>query len=240
MEEISESAYWDYVSVQDQREGEESIKDLLKEAYDFASPFLNNLISYEGDMVYLNLVSDVSQTNISDIYGLSQLGVSKRVRSGINKLKTIMSIPETDKNIVREHFQFLLPSSISVFAILYYHYKTYSIVTDLMQESPSNVCNWVNYSIQILDEVRNIKTRQEFVNYMISLKQYEYEQDFSKYRDMIKADFEDYTFLAEKYYNYLTLITAQYNYGDYTFKGEGVPRNDITTFTEWSQDHKEI
>ena len=54
--------YWDWVSTQEVQEGNESIKDLLKEAYDFASPFLNNLISYECDMVYMNLVNDVPQT----------------------------------------------------------------------------------------------------------------------------------------------------------------------------------
>jgi DNA-directed RNA polymerase specialized sigma24 family protein len=234
--EFSEAHYWDYVSVCEQAEGNETIKDLLKEAYDFASPFLNNLLSYEGDMVYMNLVSDVPQTVIADVFGLSQLGVSKRVRGGISKLKSVMQVPETNRVMVKEHLSFMLPSDFSPSFILYYHYKTFSLVADLLQVSSSNIRNWVNVSLQILKEISEVKNQKEFVSVMIRNMSYDYEKDYSKFEAMKSADFSYYQYQAEKYYTYIEGIIEQSNYGDYIFKAEGEPRGDIRVTWNWSPD----
>ena len=225
--------YWDYVSVQEQQEGEESIKDLLKEAYDFASPFLNNLISYECDMVFMNLVNDVPQTTIAEVFGMSQLGVSKRVRGGISKLKTVMSVPETDKALVRDTLKFLLPSEYATCLTLYYHYKTFSLVADLMQDSSSNVRNWVFNSLDLLQDISKVTSRKDFMQKIISYKGNDYENDYSEFERLQKLDWETYVYQAERYHKYLANITAQANYGDYLFKADGTPRNGVKTYAEW-------
>ena len=65
----ADNHYWDLISSGqiEQSTGKESMKDLIREAYDTALPLMHELLFVEADVMYLNLVCGVPQTTIAGI-----------------------------------------------------------------------------------------------------------------------------------------------------------------------------
>lgn len=219
-DEFNESSYWDYISTQEIRtEGDFHIKDLIKDAYNVALPLIHQLMYIESDFVYLNLVCGIPQTTIAEMYGLSQLGVSKRVRGGVKKMKHVLEIPEEDLNRVKADFYNLLPIRCREVAYLYYKYRIYVIVSQITGEKPANIRNIVSDTIQILKAFLDSKGK---VCARLTENPYDEFLDKKAYRKKL----QDETMLdielvkAEKYLKYFDDIQNQHNYGNYHFKAQ--------------------
>lgn len=210
--------YWDYVSTLDNKDIEEPLRELVKDAFKFFNPYLNELFYIEANYIYLNYVWDLPQALIGDLFGVSQYGVSKRIKSGVSKINTIFKRPENDRNIVRRDFSNFIADDLVELIVLYYFMKTFSLVVSLIDISYGNMRNKVNTVIRQLESYTEAKTVQEYI------KVY---QEVNKgfidklYLDTLRADhnfFLNERVKAERYYNYLNELIQSHNYGDYLFK----------------------
>jgi len=210
--------YWDYISTLDNADMEEPLKELIKEAFKFFNPYLNELFYIEANYIYLNYVWDLPQALIGDLFGVSQYGVSKRIKSGVGKINTIFKRPENDRNIVRQDFKSLLPDEVVELVVLYYFLKTFSLVVSLTDISYGNMRNKINSIIEHLKSYTEAKTVQEYI------KVY---QEVNKgfidklYIDTLRANdmfFRNEQVKTKRYYDYLSELITSHNYGDYLFK----------------------
>lgn len=216
--EYNDSNYLDYVSTQDIiTEGKVTVKDLIKDAYDMALPLIHRLMYIEADFIYLNLVCGVPQTTIAEIYGLSQLGVSKRVRGGVKKLKQLLEVPETNIEIVKSDFYNLLPKRCREVALLYYKSKMFIHVSTLIGEPAPKIRSIVQDSIDILDRFIQSKGKDCA---RLTENPYDEYKDKQAYRQLLKDPDELDTEIlkAERYSAYFKDITKQFNYGNFHFK----------------------
>jgi len=210
--------YWDYISTLDNKEIEEPLKELIKDAFKFFNPYLNELFYIEANYIYLNYVWDLPQALIGDLFGVSQYGVSKRIKSGVSKINTIFKRPENDRNTVRQDFKSLFPDEVVEIIVLYYFMKTFSLVVSLTDISYGNMRNKVNAVIKQLESYTEAKTVQEYI------KVY---QEVNKgfidklYIDTLRANNSFYLnekVKTKRYFDYLSELVTTHNYGDYLFK----------------------
>lgn len=210
--------YWDWVSSQDiNTEGKYSKKDVIKEAYDMALPLIQELMYVESDFIYLNLVCDVPQTTIAKLYGLSQLGVSKRVNGGFRKIQTIVDRPVTDMMTVQEDFKNLLPKRCREIAFLYYKNRLYQLVSKMIGESSTKVSKVIGDVKKILDDF--VKSHGKENRRLREDLYIEYKERKEFCDNMKDADFRDRMVTkAERYLEYFNRISSEYNYGNLHFK----------------------
>jgi len=210
------NGYWDYISTLDSKDIEEPLKELIKDSFVFFNPYLNELFYIEANYIYLNYVWDIPQAKIGDLFGVSQYGVSKRIKSGLKKINTIFKRPENDRNIVRNDFASILPKDLVEISVLYYFLKTFSLVSNIVDISYGNMRNKINYVLQILEKYKGCN-QQEY-------KKYYKELLGSKADELYINLLEDEHFYknelvkVERYYDYMKELSESYNYGDYLFK----------------------
>lgn len=204
--EFNYNNYWDYISVCDQREGVETLKDLAKDSFPLFKTYLDELYYIEANFIYMNLVLDIPQQTIAGLFGVSQLGVSKRVRGGVKKIQTTLKKPEQNRNRIRKDLELIVPKCHLEIAVLYYQMKTFSLVSDVTRVSNSGVKNKIN---NILDSMKILSNGDEETVRRI-------------YRKMHSRNCEDWMLVsdtADRYYKYFNILLSSYNYGDYIFKG---------------------
>lgn len=121
--------YWDWVSAQEQRTDEDSedFTEVLTEAYDTLKPALDSMVWPECNILYLNQIYRVPQRKIGEYIGLSQYGVSKRLRAAIRRLKMKLKCPEQNLTKVRQELSlFLSPANLHS-AMSYYYFNSFQI-----------------------------------------------------------------------------------------------------------------
>jgi len=172
---MSGAAGFDYMvdiaSTIDQEEtGKTAIKDLVAKEYDYLAPYIDGLFFVEANIVFLNYVSGVSQTVISDIFNIKQYGVSKRISSALKRMSIQLKAP--DKN-VSDSFKFLnliLPSSDAYMMSVRYSLKTLSKTTSTVMGSIIAVTKISKEVEERLQELSNISDALQFKNNIIKYK----------------------------------------------------------------------
>lgn len=106
-------------------EFESNLKDLFSNSFQFLKPLLDELHWVTANCVYLNLVCGLQQSEVAKILGISQFAVSKRVRGGILKLKSLLMRPESGDRVFLD-LGLVLPSGSLDIMVLLYFYRTYS------------------------------------------------------------------------------------------------------------------
>ena len=209
--DYTEQNYWDYVSTLDVVEPRGTIRELVKDAYPLFLTFLEELFFIEANLIFLNIVHEIPQQEIASVImrgGISQMGVSKRVNSGMKKIKTLVKRPEIDRNIIREDLKLLLPFQYREVVQLYYFYKTYAFVSELTGLSTSGVRNRVGEAVKILEAEKELTEE--------TLPAFNFKNQMNIEKDKLPA----VTRFAERYYDYLKILQSTYNSGDYLFNGQ--------------------
>lgn len=135
MRELKDN-YWDWVSSQDQVDYTErdDFATIVKDCLEQLNPYLDKLIWVEANIIYLNKVYDINQTIVGNYLGISQFGVSKRLRKAIERLRVKMTCPEQDHEKARQE---LLPAFGEDFigvAMSLYIFNTMSMTLTLYPE----------------------------------------------------------------------------------------------------------
>jgi hypothetical protein len=82
MQDRSDS-YWNYVSSLTPAESEETMKDLFAQNFDFIRPYLDEIYWVNAMVIYANLVCGVNQRALAKFFKMSQYGVSKKIKAGL-------------------------------------------------------------------------------------------------------------------------------------------------------------
>lgn len=106
-------------------EFEFNLKDLFSNSFSFLKPLLDDLHWVTANCVYLNLVCGLQQSEVAKILGISQFAVSKRMRGGILKLKSLLMRPESGDRVFLDLGQILGSGDLDIMTLLYF-YRTYS------------------------------------------------------------------------------------------------------------------
>lgn len=227
----------DYLANMSRAEMGDSLKDLMREHYELFKPYLEGLFHVEANCIYLNLVCGVSQTKIGDTMGISQYGVSKRVRGGLNKLSHLLKIPEKDRTVVRSDFNELLVSHKSEVLFLYYFLRTFALTARVLSIDPNIVNSMVLSSMSKLKAYSNCNNLNEFILAYLdahelkikSFKELEVEYpahfQFLSYLRDNPEDYEIRVVNSIRYHQYLEGLLENSSYGDYTFKLYDKERN---------------
>ncbi|EJF06169.1 hypothetical protein ThvES_00017550, partial [Thiovulum sp. ES] len=168
------------------REGIELLKDLIKEEFPLFKQLSEDLYYIEVNFIYLNLYLGISQQKIGELFGLSQLGVSKRVHSGLKKLQLLSQRPEKSPNKVREDLHTMLPTALANTSHKYYFLKTFSIVGDISYLSNSTIRLRVVKAIQLMKSLSNIETEYELIEYLSSV--HNISKDSHKMKRLLKEE----------------------------------------------------
>lgn len=166
----NESFYWDQISTVSHREAEESIKDLFQSAFRFIEPFMTELFWIDQNFLYLNLVCGTPQQKIANMFGVSQLGVSKRVRSAIKKIRWKITKPEKDLNKLYDILWTILPADAVECMVMYYQYGTYSIVSEISLTKGFKTKIFYAQSMETLDLVANIQSKNDLIKIVSRIK----------------------------------------------------------------------
>lgn len=220
----------DYLANLSQDQEGETLKDLMREHYDIFRPYLDSLFHVEANCIYLNLICGVPQTKIGEVLGISQYGVSKRVRGGLNKLIHLVKIPETNRVILRQDFETLLPRNKSEVLFLYYFLRTFALVSRIMRVDPNIINTMVLKSVEDLLRYSQCDNLKSFmVAYLEtheikspSLKALSVNHpDHFQFLDSLRSDgskYEQLVIASARYYKYISGLLTYSSYGDYTFK----------------------
>lgn len=220
----------DYLNNMSRAETEDSLKDLMRDHYTLFMPYLGELFHVEANCIYLNIICGVSQAKIGAAMNISQYGVSKRVRGGLNKLTHLLKIPEKDKKIVREDFDQLIASNKSEVLFLYYFLRTFALTSRVLEIDPNIVNSMVLSSMDKLKNYSNCNDVKEFIKcyldaHEIKVKSFKelkvkYPDNFKVLNELRedKSLFELMKLKAVRYHTYLEGIIDNSSYGDYTFK----------------------
>lgn len=165
MDNNSKGNYWDWVSAQNiiEYEGEFQLKDLLKSEFPFVREVLKGMFWVECNTIYLNQVFNISQTEIGHILGISQLGVSKRLRSGKKRLQLYFIKPkESLPEVHKELSQYLDKNELQI-ALLYYQFHNTTVVASIVNTFNNYIKEIVELSIQKLEKHEDTKKYADFL-----------------------------------------------------------------------------
>jgi hypothetical protein len=225
-----ETSYIDYLSTLPQNEVGESLKDLIRDNYDFFKHYLDELFHIEANYIYLNLVCGVSQTRIAEMIGVSQYGVSKRITAGLNKLSYLIRIPEKNRAVVKKDLSILLPTLEADVVFNYYFMKTYALTGRLMNLDHNLVNSVVTSGINMLHKLAKATDLRSFLttfiaNHNLNIKSM---QELEVYHPAVfdkcvyfknhPEEIEGLVLSAQRYVTYIQNLIKVSSYGDYTFK----------------------
>ena len=217
----------------------ETIKDLLRETFHFIRPSLEELYWVDFNVLYLNKVCGVPQIKVADIMGMSQLGVSKRVRTSVVKVRNLIKRPESDILRVRKDFQMLLAPSLVETLVLYYQVKTFSVVSRILggvKEGAVRVR--VTQALSQLRDLVSQESRPKFLQTLRSIRPQRYDALEEQWKLDPQETYDLLSTLARRYLDYLELVFKTGYYSDYVFKifdKERVSSSEVSSETDGIQ-----
>lgn len=164
MQEVTN--YWDWVSSKDKVDygDKESIRNLFKDCFENIKPEVMKLFWVDINCLYLNYYYDIPQKQIGKYLGISQLGVCKRLRIGVKKLKTILKQPE-DVSVFKNDVKSFLDQKYFSVITLYYKTRSKAIVASLLGIDTETVVRIVEKSLNII----KVKT-PKYYEYLASIE----------------------------------------------------------------------
>lgn len=166
MAEENKDYYWDYVSVQEVAEPNESVRDLMREQFEFTRTLLDAVFWVDSTCLYLNYVCTAPQASVAKLLGISQTGVSKRVRSAVKKISIILKKPESDLNQVRSDLSLFFNFHHVELLCLYYNLASFSVVSKVVNYEKTGtirvrILTTLAKLNQIASELSDAKTEDE-------------------------------------------------------------------------------
>jgi hypothetical protein len=214
----NETEFWDYVSSMTQKQHEDTIKDLFSASFHFIKPTLDRLCWIDSNYLYMNLVCGVSQVKIAEVFGVSQLGVSKRIRTAVRKIRNEFKKPEVDPNQVRRDLSMLVDRNYLETAVIYYQVKTFSVTSKIVGgvKEGSIRIRMINVTDQlaVMSKMDDLKSLKEAVRGVNPLKVNQVLQRLDS-----DPEFPDvFTSMAFRYHEYFKVIMSMNYYSDFVFK----------------------
>lgn len=215
--------YFDWVASQGKvidYTDKESIKTLLKDCFPFIKPHLDNLFWVEANSIYLNIVHYIPQTTIAEYLRVSQLGISKRIRSGIKKLKLRLMKPENNMRIVRQDFLELFTLDIAQVIIAYYQMHNISMLSRIYHAKNNEIRSKINRAyIQL--ELINAGKVEDYISFVQP-----------QHPLAVVDNFESLQRVCQKYYSYFQEVKSLGTVGDFLFKRNDRKRREAFDITK--------
>lgn len=202
--------YWDWVSSQDLIDytDKEDIRELLKQSFTYINPYLDKLFWVEANAIYLNQIYDVAQVEIAKYLGISQLGVSKRVRSGIRKLKLRLLLSNTDLRTLRADLSQIFTGELLEYATLLCKVQSVGVTNRILNKGRP--------TLNTITDTLSLAKTQPLKAYRESTKDY---------RKLTEEELESIQRVATKYYEFFNQSKTLSTVGDYLFKRDDLNRN---------------
>jgi hypothetical protein len=198
--------YWQYISTLTPAESEDSIRDLFRDNFDFISFYLDDIFYISANVIFMAWACGVSQKAIGRMFGISQCGASKQVKSARRKIRHSFLKPEANPEQVRDDLERLLPAPYVETVVIYYYVHMYSVVAKVIQDvTEGAVRSRVNRSLSVLGRVVMSKSEEEYYRVLreSGVKR------IGSYEWGVNA--------ARRYYSYLAEIVDTASYGEHQF-----------------------
>lgn len=211
-----EQHYMDYISVNGTSNelNKEDIKDLFNSSIDIVNPILDNIYWLDAICSFLNLSNKVPQTKIANMIGMSQLGVSKRMRASIKKMRQYLMKPEADSTIVKSDLENIIPIDKMEVFLMYYNIGSFSMVSKILNHKNGSVRNNIIVIINMFENILSSTNNQEFLSaFDYSLVIYHKNAMLSNRNHIIEVKNT-----IKRYYDYIYMIMKSTNYSTYQCK----------------------
>lgn len=227
--ELSGGNYWDWVSAQDQMDytDVEDLKTLIQDCYEFLKPFLDRMVWVECNTIYLNQIHRISQTDVGNYLGISQYGVSKRLRTAIRRLKMKLKCPETDNIIARRELGYLFGDQYITQVMSYYIFNSNQVNRELEYSTPISLSNIVNILQMIISDPEKGLLVSHYISHL-PRQELESHPEYHKVQESVSHTSSDtnIVLLAEKYLPYFQIIDEITTTGESVFKNEDLRDED--------------
>lgn len=171
--------YWDWVSGQDiidYSDVSESFSNLIKEQFEVIRPILLNMFWVETNAIYLNQIHNIPQLIIGQYaLGVSQLGVSKRIRAGKRRLQLYAIKPKDSIHIVREKITPYLTEQELQVVLVYYQFHNLILTANIFGFTSEQTRTIIKKSLSKLSDHSDI---EQYYNFLIAIENYETSGDF--------------------------------------------------------------
>ena len=206
--------YWDWISIQDKQDytDREDFASVAKDCLEQLTPMLDKMVWVDANIIYLNKVYDIPQHRIAEYLGISQYGVSKRLRKAMERLKVKVKCPEGDYLKAQRELGVAFGSSLGEIMCLYL-FNTLSMVSSLYGEKTK---------FETIDRAKAfIKAKDEPIKYAIIAHGLahlnEAQLRISKDYDKILQNEAKIKAISQKYSEYFELVLETSAIGEFVF-----------------------
>jgi hypothetical protein len=125
----------------DFNQGRQSIRDLIGESQTFILRYFTMLPQIDFTIAKLYYIERLSQDQISDILGITQAAVSRRLKFVLIRVKFLLKMPTLSPIQVRTDFEMLFPEELHEFAYFFYFESAQNRVKFFIKTSQSGAAN---------------------------------------------------------------------------------------------------
>lgn len=127
-------------------------KVLIVDSYEFIYKYLKLLPPLDQTISRLYYKENLSQDQISDLLGISQAAVSRRLKFTIDRIKFLIKMPTLNPLQVRKDFEIIFPESLRETAFYFYWEFAQNRVKYLISTSQSGAANKFRKIVDLLEE----------------------------------------------------------------------------------------
>ena len=162
--------YWDYISTLEHLsyDDKEGLDALFRDCFYFVRPYLLDLNWVECNLIYLNIIQEVSQRKIMGYFGCSQYAVSTRIHKGLLRLRIRLSKPEVNEYQIHKDFNLLFPNpQDKLKALAYYKFNSYQVNYFIFDRKSD-----IRDIIRLIQQTEHHDLRDKYLKYFETIKEY--------------------------------------------------------------------
>jgi len=144
----------------------ESFKALIKDSYEYIVRYFSLLSAMDHNIARLYYIEGMSQDQISDLVGISQAAVSRRLKYILDRVKFLLKMPSLDPILVREELGELFPPELFEFAYFFYWELVQNRVKFFIKTSQSGAAHKFQKIVEYLEKIEAKEDIEERTRYL--------------------------------------------------------------------------
>lgn len=130
-----------------------SLRSLVQDSEKYVQMYIALLPPVDRTVAHLYFIESLSQDQISELIGVTQAAVSRRLKFIRSRIKLLMRMPTLSPIQVREDFRFLFPPELFEFAYFFYFEYAQNRVKHFINTSQSGAANKLDRVIGYLKDI---------------------------------------------------------------------------------------
>lgn len=130
-----------------------TMRDLVQDAREYVEKYFSLLPPVDQQISHLYYIEQLSQDQISKLFGITQAAVSRRLKFIEGRLRFLLKQPTQNPTQVSEDFTTIFPADLVEFAFFFYHEYAQNRVKYFIKTSQSGAANKFNRVLAYLEKL---------------------------------------------------------------------------------------